>query len=268
MKYGIHHCSHRDAPKNDIILSHPLFWGGQVVVSIAHEHSGILWLKQTWMDTDMLSHQTQSAPYLFLTASEIVKTNHVIISVFFSKYRSCAWLVKYANYHDFLPNLSTTTTSTMCVCVFVYKNHLSSHHWLISGVSLSPQEIVPFGSITTTGPTTNLTGQKVCVVQKNPQGHVLTRPGWIMMDPGSQKRWNGHHGVVFVNGEQCLGIPVYLQNYALSCCFFHGSFSLYVLLVMLLIVLAILLIASISPRQKIFAATMQKPSCWMNPRFF
>eukprot|EP00434_Breviolum_minutum_P013779 symbB.v1.2.012155.t1/scaffold793.1/size162056/4 len=44
------------------------------------------------------------------------------------------------------------------------------------------QEIVPFGSITTTGPTTNLTGQKVCVVQKNPQGHVLTRPGFLDQD--------------------------------------------------------------------------------------
>jgi len=48
------------------------------------------------------------------------------------------------------------------------------------------QEIVPFGSITTTGPTSNLTGQKVCVVQKNPQGHVLTRHFQPTLLPGER----------------------------------------------------------------------------------
>lgn len=57
---------------------------------------------------------------------------------------------------------------------------------IVNATADAIQEIVPFGSITTTGPTTNLTGQKVCVVQKNPQGHVFTRHFQPTLVPGER----------------------------------------------------------------------------------
>lgn len=97
--------------------------------------------------------------------SDIAKTNYVYhfffvniqVALVWSELRHLSW---------FPPKSFTPTTSTMSC--FVEKS--------TAPVIGSSQEIVPFGSITTTDPTTNLTGQKVCVVQKNPQGHVLTRP--------------------------------------------------------------------------------------------
>lgn len=116
---------------------------------------------------------------------DIVKTNHVYQLFFLNIKVALDW--SRLHHLSRVPPIFLKQQRHKPTSCVVWIHH-SCHRIIFDRSNSFPQEIVPFGSITTTGPTTNLTGQKVCVVQKNPQGHVLTRPGfldsWIL-----GKRW-------------------------------------------------------------------------------